>query len=51
MHDLASRLNQAAMLPSMALDTRVPAGMTTLGIFRKSDRLQYRVRIKRSNRK
>jgi hypothetical protein len=44
MHDLASHLNQANVIgisPSMALDTRVPADMTTLGIFRTSDRLQH----------
>jgi hypothetical protein len=28
-------------LPSMALDARVPAGMTTLELFRKNDRLKY----------
>jgi len=28
-------------LPSMALDTRFPAGMTTPGLFRKRDRVRY----------
>lgn len=28
-------------LPYMALDTRVPAGMTTLELFRKNGRLKY----------
>jgi len=29
-------------LPSMALDTRFPAGMTTLELFRKNDRLKHK---------
>jgi hypothetical protein len=41
---IALKLNddKTGKLPSMALDTRVPASMTMLRIFRKNGRLKHR---------
>jgi hypothetical protein len=36
-----SSLGVTGKLPSMALNTRVPAGMTTLELLCKNDRLKY----------